>query len=189
MRSLAALLLIAAVSFAACARVQPPPNTSPIAESGMVGGTVQMSIVPGARVPPVLVSVAGATVTANVSNLGDFVITNVPAGPLELRFTGEGIAAALPLGALHGGETITLAVLLTPSQATVDAMARVRGNEALIEGRVEEAATPLPAGTILVGGRTVILPQGAPAPKPGTRVRVTGTVGASGVTARELNVI
>ena len=183
MRWVAALPLI--VTLAACGGT-PPPDTSPLAESGMVGGTLRMSIVEGAAVPPVLVSVAGATMTAAVSRLGDFVLTNVPAGPLELRFTGDGIAATLPLGAMTGGETITVSVLLTPAQATVDAIARVRGDQALIEGTVEAPTTPLPSGTFIVGGRVVSLPAGGTMPKPGTRIRVTGTITGAGIVAREL---
>ena len=186
MRSFAASLLI--VCTAACSGNQ-PPETSPTAESGVVGGTVRMSIVPGAALPPILVSVAGATLTANVSRLGDFVIANVPEGPLELRFTGEGIAATLPMGSMSAGETITVAVLLTPAQATLNAISRVKGDQAVIEGAVENHATPLPPNTIIVGGRTVILAAGTSPPKPGTRVRVTGTVTGSGVIARELSVL
>ena len=147
-----------------------------------------MSIVPGAQVPSVLVSVAGSTLTTNVSRLGDFVIANVPAGSLELRFTGEGIAATLPLGTMTAGETVTVSVLLTPAQATIDAIARVRGEQALVEGAVEEPSTTLPPNTIIVGGRIVTLAAGTTAPKPGTRVRVTGTISGAGIAAREITV-
>lgn len=178
----------------------PPPETSPMVTTGVVGGTVEMSIVPGAAVPSVLVSVAGTTLTANVSRLGDFVLANVPEGPLELRFTGDGIAASLPLGTLAGGETVSVAVRLTSSDASAASMSRMRGAEALVEGVIEEPATALPPDTIIVGGRIVILPSGTPvrgsdgagsaaALKPGMRVRVIGTVGAGGVTARELVIL
>lgn len=42
--------------------------------TGVVGGTVQTSLVPGTAVPSVLVGVSGTTLTANVSRLGDFVL-------------------------------------------------------------------------------------------------------------------
>ena len=113
----------------------------------------------------------------------------MPAGPLELRFTGDGIAAALPLGSIQAGETITLHVRLTPTQAAADAISRIRGTEALVEGVIETPTTPLPPNTIIVGGRIVTLPAGIAAPKPGTRVRVTGVVNGGGVAARELTVL
>jgi hypothetical protein len=196
MRCFAALLLLLVT---ACAGGT-PPETSPTATTGLVGGTISMPLAPGAAVPSVLVSVAGITMTSHVSRLGDFVLANVPAGPLELRFTGEGIAAALPLGTLAGGETITLAVRLTSSDAAAESISRVRGSDALVEGVIEESPTPLPANTLIVGGRIVILPAGTEVRrasgdggvadlKAGIRVRVTGTVGAAGVTARELVIL
>lgn len=187
------------MAVAACASGTPPPETSPLAETGVVGGRVEMSIVPGAAVPSVLVSVAGADVTANVSRLGDFVIANVPAGPLELRFTGAGIAATLPAGSLAAGETLTMTVRLTPAQAAIDSMSRVRGTAALVEGVIAESDVALPAGAIVVGGRIVRVPSGVtatggvngttPALKPGLRVRVTGTLDAAGITAREITIL
>ena len=108
----AATALLIAVTAAGCGSANEPPKTSPIATTGVVGGTVETSIVRGAEVPSILVSIGGTTLTANVSRLGDFVIANVPEGPLELRFTGEGIAAVLPAGEMAGGETVTLTVRL-----------------------------------------------------------------------------
>lgn len=52
---------------AACAGGTTPPETSPAFERGVVGGTVEMSVVPGTPVASVLVSVAGSTLAANVS--------------------------------------------------------------------------------------------------------------------------
>lgn len=188
MRRLPFLLLILAT---ACAGGTKPPATSPITETGIVGGHIETSIVAGAAVPPVLVSVAGTTLQTNVSRLGDFVIANVPAGPLELRFTGEGIAAALPMGTIAAGETLTVNVRLTPAEAAADAVSRVRGSEALVEGVIEEPGNPLPPNMIIVGGRTIVIPDGvaARALTPGMRVRVTGTVSSGGMTARAIAVL
>ena len=196
-RGAAALLI--ALSLAGCGRT-PPPSTSPTLTTGVVGGTAQMSIVSGATVPSILVSIGGSTLNANVSRLGDFVIANVPAGPLELRFTGDGIAAILPAGEIAGGETVTLSIRLTPASAAIESMSRVRGSEALVEGAIEEPGLPLPPDTIIVGGRTITVPAGTPvrrasnggtsaALQPGVRVRVTGTASAAGMTAREIVIL
>lgn len=191
--------VLALSTVCACAAGTPPPRTSPLAESGVVGGRIEMSIVPSAPLPPVLVSVAGSTLNTNASPLGDFVIANIPAGPLELRFTGGGIAAALPVGPLAAGETLTLVVRLAPSEAAIHSIARVRGNNALVEGPIEELAAPVPANILIVGGRTITVPEGIPvrdhnggtpaALKAGVRVRVTGTVSGAGITAREIIVL
>jgi hypothetical protein len=177
-----------------------PPSTSPIATTGVVGGTVQMSTARGASLPSILVSVGGTTLHSNVSGLGDFVIANVPDGPLELRFTGEGIAAVLPVGAIAGGETVTLGVRLAASEAAIESMSRQRGTDTLVEGAIEAPGLPLPANTIIVGGRTIIIPSdaviksssnggSAAALRPGVRVRVSGTTGPAGVTAREVVIL
>lgn len=168
--------------------------------TGIVGGTVQTTIVPGAAVQSILVSVAGTMLTANVSHLGDFVIANVPEGPLELRFTGDGVGAILQAGEIKGGETVTLDIRLLSAEATIESMSRVRGTDAIVEGTIEQPAVAMPDGTIIVGGRTIVIPKGtaisggpsgatAAALKPGVRVRVTGTAGAAGVTARELAIL
>lgn len=155
-----------------------------------------MSLVERASVPPILISVAGATVTANANRHGDFVLHNVPAGALELRFTGENIAASLPLGEIAAAETVSLAIRLTPQAAAVESISRVRGTEAMVEGAVETPGTDLPPGTVIVGGRTITIPDGVmPAGakgsttlKPGTRVRITGIVGGAGVIARQVDI-
>lgn len=153
---------------------------------------MRTTIVPGAPVQPILVSVGGTTLTANVSRLGDFVLSNVPAGPLELRFTGEGVAAVLPVGEMAGGETVTVAVRLMPTEGVIESMSRIRGTSALVEGAVEAPGLPLPANTIIVGGRTIMVPPGVAsiaALKPGVRVRVTGTASAAGVTAQQVVIL
>ncbi|MDQ3068277.1 MAG: hypothetical protein M3R55_00930 [Acidobacteriota bacterium] len=193
MRRFAFIPIAAALlTFAACSK-HTPPETSPVAESGFVGGTITMSRGDGGSLPSVLVSVTGHLQMSSANRNGDFVIANVPAGPLELRFTGDGIAAVLPLDPIAAGETVTLAVRLTPVEAAADAIARVRGTDATIEGRVQQPATELPANTILVGGRTVLLPpgteaQGGAALTPGTRVRVAGTVSAAGLVVRSIEI-
>lgn len=188
MRRLSFLLLSLVT---ACAGGTRPPATSPITETGIVGGRIEMPNVAGAAVPAVLVSVAGTSLYANVSRLGDFVVANVPAGPLELRFTGDGIAAVLPLGTIAAGETLTVSVRLRPAAAAADAVSRVRGTDALVEGVIEQPGNPLPRNMIIVGGRTITIPDGVAAPplEPGMRVRVTGTVSSGGMTAREIAVL
>lgn len=170
-----------------------------MATTGVVGGTVHMTAVPGAAVQPILVSVGGTMHNANVSRLGDFVLANVPAGPLELRFTGEGIAAVLPAGEIAGGETVTFAIRLRAAEAVIESMSRIRGTAALVEGAIETPGVPLPDGTIIVGGRTITIPPGlaitgspgasAGALKPGVRVRITGVASAAGVTAQDIVIL
>lgn len=182
-RALPALLI--ALTIAACGG-NAPPETSPTAETGVVGGRVLMPSASGADVPRLTVSLVGAPISANVGSLGDFVLANVPAGPLALRFTGEGIATGLDAGAIAGGETVSLVVRLDGNAAYVDSVSRVRGNDAMVEGPIEASPATLPPNTIIVGGRTVLVPGGTTSLTPGMRVRVTGTVSAAGIIARDI---
>ena len=163
-----------------------PPATSPIADTGVVGGRVLMPSASGANVPRLIVNLVGAPISANVGSLGDFVLANVPAGPLALHFTGEGIAAGLDAGAIAGGETVSLVVRIDDDTARLDAVSRVRGNDAMVEGPIETPPAALPSNTIIVGGRTVLLPEGTASLTPGMRVRITGTVSAAGIIARDI---
>lgn len=177
--------LLIGLTLAACGGAA-PPDTSPTIETGVVGGRVLMPSASGADVARLTVSLVGAPISASVGSLGDFVLPNVPAGPLALHFTGDGIATGLDAGAIAGGETVSLVVRLGDNAARVDSVSRVRGNDAMVEGPVEAPPATLPPNTIIVGGRTVLLPEGTARPTPGTRVRITGTVSAAGIIARDI---
>lgn len=177
--------LLIALTVAACGGTA-PPATSPTIETGVVGGRVLMPSASGADVGRLIVSLVGAPLSANVGSLGDFVLANVPAGPLALHFTGEGIATGLDAGAIAGGETVSLVVRLDSTAARVDSVSRVRGNDAMVEGPIEAPPATLPPNTIIVGGRTVLLPEGTARLTPGMRVRITGTVSAAGIIARDI---
>lgn len=166
-----------------------PPDTSPTTETGVVGGSLLMPS-GEAGVPGVTARVVGTSVSAAVDSFGKFVLANVPAGPLELHFTGPGLASGLSAGEIAGGETVTLNVRVEATALRLDAIARVRGNDATIEGVIEASGDTLPSNTIIVGGRSVQLPEGTGATlKPGMRVRVTGTVSAAGIVARDLAIL
>ena len=167
-----------------------PPAASPTIETGVVGGRL---VWPGdadrgsARAS---VRVVGTAVSAVVGSSGEFVLANVPAGPLELHFTGQGLAAGITAGEIAGGETVTLIVYAGPTALRLDSIARVRGDAATIEGTIETSGETLPADTIIIAGRSVQLPPGRGAGlRPGMRVRVTGTVRAAGILARDLVIL
>ena len=166
-----------------------PPDTSPTTETGVVGGSLLMPPwEPGA--PGVTVRVVGTSVSADVDGFGHFVLPNVPAGPLDLHFTGPGLASGLDAGEIAGGETVTLSVRVEATTLRIEAIARVRGSDATIEGVIEASGDILTSNTIIVGGRSVQLPAGTAANlKPGMRVRATGTVSAAGIIARDLTIL
>lgn len=149
-----------------------------------------MPVAAPAGTPRITVHAVGTSVSSTVSSLGEFVLPNVPEGPLELLFTGQGISAGVTAGEIAGGETVSLAVRLDGPRASIDAIARIRGTDATLEGIVETPREALPPNTIIVAGRTVTLPAGAAAGlTPGVRVRVTGTVSGPGIIASTVAIL
>nr|MBA3950178.1 hypothetical protein [Acidobacteriota bacterium] len=143
-----------------------------------------------AGAPPISVYVVGTSVSTTVSSVGEFVLPNVPAGPLELLFSGQGMSAGVAAGDIAGGETVSLAVRLDGSRAVVESIARVRGADATLEGTIDAPLDALPPNTIIVAGRSVTLPADAgPGLTPGVRVRVTGTVNGPGIIARAVDIL
>src|SRR5687768_8045829 len=108
--------------------VSRPPDTSPTTETGVVGGRLVMP--EGADASRASVRVVGTDVSAAVGATGEFVLPNVPAGPLELYFTGQGLASGIAAGEIAGGETVTLNVHAGENALRIESIARVRGNEA-----------------------------------------------------------
>lgn len=187
-RTAAALLI--AFTVCSCGSAHPPPDTSPTNATGVVGGRLVIPGNPDRNTTATSVTVAGTQVSAAIDGFGAFVLPNVPAGPLELRFSGNGPAAGVSAGEIAGGETVTLNIRVDGDLLRIDSIARVRGNEATIEGVIEASGDTLPANTIIVGGRSVQLPEGRSAAlTPGVRVRVIGTVSAAGIVARELVIL
>lgn len=185
-------LLIALLTLlpSACGGGSAPPRTSPTITTGIVGGRVTMPDAAPAGAPRITVHVVGTSISTTVSSIGEFVLPNVPAGPLELLFSGQGMAAGVTAGEITGGETVSLALRLDGSRATIDAIARIRGADAMLEGTIDAPLESLPLNTIIVAGRSVTLPAGSgPGLAPGVRVRVTGVVNGPGIIARTVDIL
>jgi len=149
--------------------------------------------------PGLLVSVAGTAISASVDAAGNFVLKNVPPGLADLRFSAPGVAAALGLSDLRGGDMVTIQVSLTTSSATVESDRRSNGKEEQLEGRVESLPPTTAAGSLVVAGRTVITNattkfylqgQGATFADLalGQRVHVKGQTGTGGMIASSVDI-
>lgn len=84
----------------------------------------------------ITVTVVGTNISTAVSGSGTFVLTGVPSGNVQLRFTGPGVDATLTITGVTT-EQIQIVITLSGSNANVDSMNRTQsGNSAEIEGLI-----------------------------------------------------
>ena len=168
--------------------------------NGATAGVNSGSISAASTTPPgLLVSVAGTAISASVDAAGKFQLKNVPPGLADLRFSAPGLAAALGLSDLKGGDVVDIQVSLTTSDATIESDRRSNGKQEQLEGRVESLPPTTVAGSLIVAGRTVITNaatkfylQGQPATFAdlalGQRVHVKGQTGTGGMVASSIDI-
>jgi len=168
--------------------------------SGATAGVNSGSISAASTTPPgLLVSVAGTAISASVDAAGNFVLRNVPPGLADLRFSAPGVAAALGLSDLKGGDMVTIQVSLSTSNATIESDRRSNGKEEQLEGRIESLPPTTAAGNLVVAGRTVVTNattkfylQGQAATFAdlalGQRVHVKGQTGTGGLVASSVDI-
>src|SRR5439155_26817659 len=100
------------------------PAPTPASAGATIVGTVS-SVSSPARVGShsfgtsgVAVTVAGTSVSCVVDAAGSFALTNVPAIEVVLNFSGPGIDASLPLGAVADNDHVQIGVTLSGTTAT-----------------------------------------------------------------------
>jgi hypothetical protein len=147
---------------AACGSNAASP-TAPGASSGPAGATLQGTVVggvAGASTGPgsvhalstagIQVSVTGTSLVTMTDSSGKFVLTGVPAGPVELHFQGPGVNARLTISTT-AGQTLTITVNLTGGQATLEP----EGDEGGVDLKGPIQSIDMGAGTLMVGGKKV----------------------------------
>ena len=101
---------------------------------------------------PLTVTVTGTTTAAAVDGSGHFTLVNVPAGHVDLHFTGAGTDAHLALDGVMDHAAITITVVVSGTSASLDTGQRDDpDNTVEIEGLV----TSTSASTITVNGRMI----------------------------------
>jgi hypothetical protein len=98
------------------------------------------------------VSVSGTGISAAVGG-NQFSLSGVPAGPLSLRFSGNGMDSELGLAPVDGTEDIDITVSVNGSSVILESERRSFGKEAQLEGLVESLG-PAP-GAFVVAGQPV----------------------------------
>ncbi len=145
----------------------------------------------------IVVTVLGTNLSTIVGAAGDFTLSGVPSGSVQLQFTGRGTSATVTISGVQVTDRIDIAVALTGSVAKVESDNRRRedNNGVEVNGRVTAiGASTLQVGTTLVSvSTTTIIRHGSTllsltAIAVGDHVEVKGTKTAAGVTATEIKV-
>jgi uncharacterized protein DUF5666 len=98
------------------------------------------------------VSVSGSSISSPVDNAGHFTLQNVPAGHVELRFTGAGVDARLGLDNVAEHQVINITVRVSGTTAELDNNEREDENH---NAEVEGIVTATGANTLTVAGKTI----------------------------------
>jgi hypothetical protein len=196
------------VSGAACGEssadlspVGPSGNTPPAASGATIVGRVNsgsgLAQTTHGGPAGITVTVAGTSISGAVDGLGQFTLTGVPAGPIELRFTGPGVNATVTI-TITGQEQLQLAITINGNSASVEAQhRRDKDDRAEIKGWVT-AVDPV-ARTLHVAGSLVNVPETATIRRGshrlelsdlqvGDRVEVRGAMEGSSFNATEIKV-
>jgi hypothetical protein len=158
--SLSALaLLLGAV---ACSSSASSPTAPSAAERGAtIEGTVQAGtsansseLTAFSTAGGIKVTVMGTSLSTTTDSSGRFVLQGVAGGSATLRFQGQGVDATIELGGLVAGQTLTITVRVSGSQAVIVSPASPAppGRKVEFSGRVESVTPP----TLMVSGRKVM---------------------------------
>ena len=102
--------------------------------------------------PGLMVTVVGTSITAPVNPNGTFVLTDVPPGDIQLRFTGTGTDALLTVTGVTGGDELRITVKVDGSTALLQNVSRKdKLNKVEIEGTVASGT----CASFVVNGTTV----------------------------------
>lgn len=208
-----ALALLISTVFAACGGQggSPTAPSSGSAAGGagtsvVISGTVRtgaalLSDSTGASMAGLIVTVVGTAISTSVDGANHFTLTGVPAGEVQLRFSGPGIETTVTLSQLQPADTVTLVVHVSGTTVEVEAEQRAgtaeHGQE--LEGRVEALPPTTAAGALTVAGRTVLTTastkfvQGSAVKafadlQIGMRVHVKGAASGSDLSASEVRI-
>ncbi len=153
--------------------------------------------VAAADLSAITVSVAGTNTSTTIGQSGDFTLTSVPSGSVQLLFSGRGASATLTLSGVEPTHRIQISVTLERTNAEVEAERREQAGSTRVE--VNGRITGVSATGFSVGTTVVAVPTGAVIRHDsanysladlsvGDKVEVKGTRTATGVSATEVKV-
>ena len=152
----------------------------------------------------VTVTIVGADITSVIDGQGNFELTGVPPGDVQLKFTSAGASALITLSGVAAGDRIHIVVTLNGKDAKVDSDDRDHGDddgedndqdENKLEGLVSNLAGTCPALTFTVQSTKVVTNNSTKFEDPclrianGRRAEVEGTRQTDGsIVATEIEV-
>lgn len=144
------------------------------------------------------VTVLGTGISSTVSQGGQFTLTGVPAGNVQLKFAGSGVDALVTIAGITASDRIDITVTVNGGSARVESEHRRRDNNRVeVAGRVTArdatARTLRVRDTLVTVPATAVIRHGSRALtfadiQVGDMVEVKGTVENAGVTATEVKV-
>lgn len=212
----AGVLLIAAA--AACGGKSPSPvsPTSPTPAAAapapvVSGATIIGSVRTGAGLladsngasaaAGLTVQIVGTGMSTTVGATGQFTFTGVPAGPVQLNFSGPGVNASVTLTPVSNSQTITITVRVNGTTATVEDESNDDNNgESEVNGIISGLTGTASSFQFMVGSRQVKgdsqtqffgdgdKPDTFANLKDGVRVEVKGTLKDSFVYANRIHI-
>lgn len=127
--------------------------------TGRVNGGSGLAHTTSGSAGSITVTVSGTNITATVDGVGQFTLTGVPEGTIQLQFKGPGINATVTI-TVTGEDQIQIAVTVNGNSAHVESEHRVgRDKKAEIKGRITEIDPA--ARTLHVSGTLVNVPMDA----------------------------
>ncbi|HEY2908478.1 MAG TPA: DUF5666 domain-containing protein [Vicinamibacterales bacterium] len=155
-----------------------------------------MSKVAASSAAGVTVTIAGTSISTTADASGSFTLTGVPPIQIVLTFSGPGVDATLPIGAVGSSDYVQINVTITGSTATLNTQQTTSPDStASLEGYIE--AIDLTARIVKVSGISIEVPTNAALTRGGSaialsdlkttdRVHVTGVKDGSMIRASEI---
>lgn len=102
------------------------------------------------------VSIVGTSISTTINGSGQFTLSGVPPGTVQLKFSGSGIDATVMLAGVTATDQIEITVSLNGANARLDSERRGRGNgEAELKGPVASLGGTCPAVNFILQGARV----------------------------------
>lgn len=165
---------------------------------GVAAGRWAVAGVSTSATSGITVTIVGTSVAAAVDGGGQFTLSNVPPGNVQLKFSGSGVDATLTISGVTATDRIEISVTLNGNRAQLDSDRRSSStNRVEVQGLI--TSIHIAARSLQVAGQTVLVPPATLIRHGSTilpladlvvgdRVQVKGTRDGSTVTATEVKV-